>query len=158
MERTLRIACTGARSSLTTLGILGISTRPKAETKIAISKAVHHVYVGVSLMALTRSQANPKKRGSRFPKITAETDARNLLVGPQRNAKQTRGNAATQDSGMLKAMKTSFQVASGGRVLPSVLGNGQPPDVELVAWYHGRVAHPFASLCIFFVLTHDECG
>jgi hypothetical protein len=43
MERAHRIACKGARSSITILGILGISTRPNAETKIAISKLVHHV-------------------------------------------------------------------------------------------------------------------
>jgi hypothetical protein len=60
-------------------------------------------------------------RTSRLPETTAEADARNLAKGPEKNAKQKRGKAATQVSKMLTAMNTRFHLGRGSRVRPSIL-------------------------------------
>src|ERR1700683_1403097 len=139
IEKTQRTPCTGARTSLTTLGILGINARPHAETKIATSKPIHHAKFGVSLMAVTKSHPNAAKRTSRLPEITAVTEARNLAKGPAKNARHTRGKAATQVSRMFTAMTTRFQVGNGSRVRPSILG------IANLSWGSGPLNPPAAK-------------
>ena len=98
---------------------------PQAERKMAPRKQTNNAKAGGSLMAPRKSQANAPNR-SASPMSILESLSRTLPDGPQRNRKQTNGNAAAQVNRTLSHMNRCSHVASGVRLFSSILGNGHP--------------------------------